>query len=65
MIENIYEDLIDFLKKECPELYRILFEDMAGQYLYKSDKEKDPLKKEKYNKKFKIYYEYFKNLKNI
>ena len=38
---------------------------MAGQYLYKADKEKDPLKKEKYNKKFKIYYEYFKNLKNI
>lgn len=65
MIEKIDEELIEFLKKESPDIYRKLFEEMAGQYLYKADKEKDPLKKEKYNKKFKIYYEYFKNLKNI
>ena len=51
MVEKIDEELIEFLKKESPDIYRKLFEEMAGQYLYKSDKEKDPLKKEKYNKK--------------
>ena len=45
MIEKIDEELIEFLKKESPDIYRKLFEEMAGQYLYKSDKAKDPLKK--------------------